>query len=180
MDRILPLLFTLLPAVGMAAMVKRPRPRKKARNGDSDVIVKDTGTRPPLAIPGIREVTAHHPGLGASHGQMYSTTLNPSCYEDASSSVYLRDVPKWTVEFGSGSKVWWDGRTIHVDFAKGGNLKGTDDWAGDEELKGIVLTTKALDGSVVTTLSHPIDGSKGFTIHLRKAGTNSAPDCHFQ
>ena len=182
MDRILPLLFPLLPMAGLAALAKRPGHRKKGKNGDSDVVVKDTGTKPGPGTPTAQEVTAHHTGVGAGHGKIYHTDRSPSCYEDASSSIDLRDVPMWTIEFGSGSKVWWDGKTIHVDFAKGGNdHKGSDDWAGDEYLDAIVLTTHALDGSVVSRLSHPIKDPKnvGFTIHLRKAGASGSPACHF-
>lgn len=183
MHRILPLLFTLLPAVGMAVVGKsRSRSKKKGR-ADSDVIVKDTGGMPGPETPRTHAVTVHHPGVGASHGTIYHPDLNPSCYEDATSSIDLRDVPQWEIQFGSGSQVSWDGKTIQVGFAKGGNNMGNDDWVGDEHLDAIVLTTHdALGGPPVTTLSHPIKDPQtvGFTIHLRKSGTPSAPGCHFK
>ena len=135
-------------------------PKKKPVDGDSDVIVKDTG----VLFNGKHPKTdVHHKGVGKKKGSIDDVV--PSSYDDGVCRVDLSDAPTWTIEFGAFA-LKFDGRLINVDFdGSNGQNDKDDDWFVDgETFDNVKLTTFDKARKPVIQLSRPIDAANGFTV----------------
>ncbi|SPF36016.1 exported hypothetical protein [Candidatus Sulfopaludibacter sp. SbA4] len=174
MDRIMTLLFTLLPMAGMAVPAKKKKKdHTKPLNGDSDVIVQDTGsmlTKTGKALPAGTDV--HHKGVGKSGGQIGD--IVPGQYRDATCTVDLTGAATWTIEFSDSESDFdatlkFDGTSIIVDFGLTSGKAETDD---DLEAEGVTfdsidLITYDSNGDQVIELTNTIDPKAGFKIHAK-------------
>jgi hypothetical protein len=134
--------------------------KHKHVDGDSDVIVKDTG----VLVNGHHPKTdVHHKGVGKKKGAIDDVV--PSHYDDGVCRVDLSDAPTWTIQFGAFA-LKFDGNLINVDFnGSNGQADKDDDWFVDgETFANIKLTTFDKAVKPVIQLSRPIDASKGFTV----------------
>jgi len=157
MDRILPLLFTLLPMAGMAVPAKKKKKDgKQGLNGDSDVIVQDTGTilgsHTGKDAPGI---DVNETGVGKNAGDIPGVV--PDYYLDnaTNTKIHLTNALTLLIKFGNGRTLTWDAKSkdMVIGFGhvghKGKSGKPDDDnhWQVDgEHIQSVDLTVTYTSG----------------------------------